>query len=619
MRKQLVVCSLAWMFHLITDRTLSQEKNANESLSSSASATAEEQQKAAGRVLLQSELKKNHENFLESKLSSEAVEREKLNSLEAIKRRYVNELRISERKSRSFGLGGAMESSNRSGIHAAIQLVDQDIEKEKKALKVGVKDSEDEQVISAWRRMPYETREAIWSSGCLSPPQRGILKTINPVQDLSQVNSFVNSIGMKVVEVPPGDVRMGGAPHSPARKFFFSNPLWIGEREVNQSEFKKIMEANPSKLTAAQFEKGNPENYSADACPVEHVTWYEALRFCVELSKLASEKAEKRYYRLPTEWEWEYACRAKTRSEFHFGAADHVKSNEANLDFTDKGWKIAGHPIPSKRFTPNTYGLFDMHGNVSEWCGDWYDPKYYEECSDTDPTGPDKGVVAQSMNLDVMIPSRPKYEAKVHRGGSFRDGVQGSAGSAVRSKAEPNTRLWISFRVVCEYDKPSEIGKAQYQAMLDYENGKARPDDDRLRKEYLAELQRKRTLLESLRNDKEAVSEKWYQLAIASKSPKDMLQDLCAAIAYQYERKGERQLRLQAFKDAGRYGELALEELKTSGKADTATRIQKITRIAELYESGEDLAKASEMINKILSVFPSSEPALTIQKRLNKK
>lgn len=618
MIKQLVTFSLTLILLSNTHRCMSQESAASTSQEVPESQTPEQMKQAEGQALLMAEVAKNDAAYTSNKRATVDAAKTKLLALEAIRENYRREETISRRNSYRPGLGGVSESANLSGIQAASELVDEDIKKAKAALKSEEQQNiANEQILTAWARMPYETREKIWESGCLSSSLRFGLKMVNPVQDLSKVKSFLNSVGIKIVEVPAGDVRMGGTPYSRSRKFFFSKPLLIGEREVSQSEFQNVMKTNPSKLTAAQFEKGNPKNYSVDACPVEHVTWYEAVRFCVELSKLPSEKAEKRFYRLPTEWEWEYACRAKTRSDFHFGNATHAKSNEANLNFTEDRFRRTGHPIPSKWFTPNSFGLFDMHGNVNEWCGDWYDHKYYEDCPDTDPPGPTKGVTVLSSDRSRALPPRPDYESKVHRGGDFLSGMN-ETGSKIRSHAEPDSRFWTGFRVVCEYEKPSEIARAQYQAMLDFENGKPRENDARVKKEYLSELQRRRVLLESNKTDKTKATEEWHQIAIRSGDQNQTLQDLCSTIAYQYSNKDEKPLRLRAYKDAARFGELALEDLK-SKHADSSARFQKIVRIAECYENAEDLPRATEMINKILSVQPSHVEALAMQQRLRQK
>lgn len=222
-----------------------------------------------------------------------------------------------------------------------------------------------------------------------------------------------------------------------------------------------------------------------------------------------------------------------------------------------------------------------------------------------------------SSDRSRALPPRPDYESKVHRGGDFHSGVK-ETGSKIRSHAEPDTRSWIGFRVVCEYEKPSEIAKAQYQSMLDFENGSPREDDARVKKEYLFELQRRRDLLESNKTDKSKVTEEWYQSTIRSGDKNQTLQDLCSSLAYQYSGKDEKPQRLRAYKDAARFGELALEDLK-SKDADSFERIQLIIRIAKCYENAEDVPRAKEMINKVLAVLPSHEEALEIQQRLRQK
>ena len=118
--------------------------------------------------------------------------------------------------------------------------------------------------------------------------------------------------------------------------------------------------------------------------PVERVTWDDAVKFCKRLSALPEEKKAGRVYRLPTEAEWEYACRAGSKTSFCFG-------DDANA-LTEYGWfkansRLRTHPVGSKK--PNAWGLYDMHGNVSEWCSDWLGPRPKEPVRD--PTGPEDG------------------------------------------------------------------------------------------------------------------------------------------------------------------------------------------------------------------------------------
>ena len=146
--------------------------------------------------------------------------------------------------------------------------------------------------------------------------------------------------------------------------------------EVTQEQYQKVMGTNPSEF------KG-PQN------PVETVSWADAVEFCRKLSAMPAEKTAGHVYRLPTEAEWEYACRSGTTTAYGFG------DDASRLG--DYGWfggnsDSSTHPVGEKK--PNAWGLYDMHGNVWEWCQDWYGE--YPSGSATDPTGATSGSIRVS-------------------------------------------------------------------------------------------------------------------------------------------------------------------------------------------------------------------------------
>jgi formylglycine-generating enzyme required for sulfatase activity len=201
---------------------------------------------------------------------------------------------------------------------------------------------------------------------------------------------------------------------------------------------------------AEQRDKANPQFHLAgegDALPMYFVSWDEAVEFCDKLSK-----TEGRRYRLPTEAQWEYACRAGTQSAYGgTGKLDDMgwfadNSGDQRIDSTDI-WKndktnygkrvvddnhCHAHPVAGKQ--ANAWGLYDMHGNVLQWCSDIYDEKYYENGAATDPSGPE-----QKPNA-----------SRVLRGGSWYI-IPANCRSADRFRLAPDFRYFnLGFRVALD-------------------------------------------------------------------------------------------------------------------------------------------------------------------------
>ncbi|TVS20852.1 MAG: formylglycine-generating enzyme family protein [Planctomycetaceae bacterium] len=250
---------------------------------------------------------------------------------------------------------------------------------------------------------------------------------------------WTNSIGMRFALIPPGEFDMGSTEEEVARllqeakqdkasrwylnrirgqapkhRVRITRPYYMGIYEVTQAEYQRVMGTNPSRFT------GNPIR------PVEQVSWNDAVEFCRRLSEDPKEKALGAVYRLPTEAEWEYACRAGTTSHFSFGDDVSILSRYAWLTTNSRG-----STQPVGRLRPNAFGLFDMHGNVFEWCADWHADAYYAKSPGEDPTGPESG------------------SSRVIRGVSWTYTSPGRFRSAYRDCAEPATRRHHrGFRVV---------------------------------------------------------------------------------------------------------------------------------------------------------------------------
>jgi sulfatase modifying factor 1 len=234
------------------------------------------------------------------------------------------------------------------------------------------------------------------------------------------------------------------------------NDFYISRYEVTVAEFRQFVEATgyvtdaeknavvplflqawlPRKtnLNWRYSVSGRQRRISEDYHPVFLVSWNDAVAYCRWLSKKTG-----RHYRLPTEAEWEYACRAGTTTAFSAGY--NITTDEANYDgnypyaYNRKG-VYRGNTVPVDGFAANSWGLYNMSGNVAEWCSDWYSDSYYQTCNQlgvvTNPTGPSEGT------------------NRVIRGGSWNDDAR-YCRSADRNDSMPDYRyINVGFRVVLE-------------------------------------------------------------------------------------------------------------------------------------------------------------------------
>ncbi len=234
---------------------------------------------------------------------------------------------------------------------------------------------------------------------------------------------ITNSIGMKLALIPGGEFLMGSPASEVGReddesqhRVRITNPFYIQTTEVTQGQWKSVMGTEPWKV--------GPDVKEGADYPASNVSHDDAVEFCRKLS--ARDGAT---YRLPTEAEWEYACRSGTESSYSFGDSGAQLGQYAWF-FTNV-WGIGekyAHRVGQKR--ANDFGLYDMHGNVFEWCSDWYGDDYYDSSPPNDPTGPSEG------------------SFRVDRGGGWGSSAD-FCRSADRYRLSPSDRNdFLGFRVV---------------------------------------------------------------------------------------------------------------------------------------------------------------------------
>ena len=225
---------------------------------------------------------------------------------------------------------------------------------------------------------------------------------------------MTNSIGMKLVLIPPGEFMMGSPKElieeelrtpgiaswykerlpgeGPQHQVRITRPFYLGTYLVTQGEYQRVMGVNPSEFSAAGKSKDKVAGQETKRFPVECVSWDDAVEFCRRLSEVPEEKAAGRWYRLPSEAQWEYACRAGSTGRYGFSSGrGGIPKEYEEHELSEYGWFNGNsggmpHAVGGKR--PSAWGLYDMQGNVWEWCQDRYDVGYYVQTPVDDPTGP---------------------------------------------------------------------------------------------------------------------------------------------------------------------------------------------------------------------------------------
>ena len=247
--------------------------------------------------------------------------------------------------------------------------------------------------------------------------------TSEPAADLPEEHT--NAIGMQFKLIPAGEFLMGSPPddtegkqnEKPQHRVRINHSYYIGVHEVTEKQFEMVMNGN---------------QHETSELPVNNVSWKEAVRFCHRLSV----KDDRFNYRLPTEAEWERSCRAGTTTRYACG--DHLAPQSA---WFKQNSDLSRHPV--EQTAPNAWGLYDMHGNVREWCGDGWTAGYYGQSPQDDPAGP---MLAQALE-------------RIVRGGSFADDAKNCRSASRMHINRDFQGKTLGFRVAMTA-APRETGSA---------------------------------------------------------------------------------------------------------------------------------------------------------------
>jgi len=248
---------------------------------------------------------------------------------------------------------------------------------------------------------------------------------------------------MRLTLIHPGEFNMG-APEGevgsriderPVHAVKITAPFFLGVYEVTQAEYEKVMSVNPSYFSSVGAGRLKVKNLDTGRLPVEQVSWDDCIVFCEKLSALPEEKAAGRVYRLPTEAEWQYSCRAGSTGPFTTGSS--LGSDQANFNgkfpygAAPRG-VFLGRTSVVGSYKPNAFGLYDMHGNVAELTADRYARHYYTDSPATDPKGPEAG------NDRVVL------------GGSWGTDAARCRSAFRRSNATSGKAYYFGFRIACD-------------------------------------------------------------------------------------------------------------------------------------------------------------------------
>ena len=261
-----------------------------------------------------------------------------------------------------------------------------------------------------------------------APPRVPDVPEVTPVPDaaVSRPDRITNTLGMTFSRIPAGTFTMGSpederdrSSDEESHRVVLTANFYLAQTEVTQGQWEAVMDTTIRQQRHIGDSSDELDGIG-DTHPMKFVTFADALAFCRKLGEMDGQN-----YRLPTEAEWEYACRAGTTTPYHTGSRLHPAA--ANFD----GDISRGRTVEVAGFAPNAWGLHDMHGNVREWVADYYEDDFYEERGATlDPTGPAEG------------------DERVLRGGSWNDDAD-EARSAARHDADPREMgHTIGFRVV---------------------------------------------------------------------------------------------------------------------------------------------------------------------------